>query len=76
MVWCGVILGLLFSLILVFFGIATLIIFEAVKPRDPVFDTPAARLSVIYFNSPEFLNSDVALLANFSTPNKKLNVKS
>ncbi|KAI3466387.1 hypothetical protein Pfo_023050 [Paulownia fortunei] len=74
-VWCGAILCLLFSLLLIFFGIATLIIFVAVKPRNPVFDTPAANLNVIYFDSPEFLNGDITFLANFSNPNRKLNVR-
>ncbi|KAL3851096.1 hypothetical protein ACJIZ3_012978 [Penstemon smallii] len=74
-IWCGAILCLVFSLLLIFFGIATLIIFVAIKPKTPVFDTPAASLSVIYFNSPEFLNGDLIFLANFSNPNKKMNVK-
>ncbi|PIN13120.1 hypothetical protein CDL12_14263 [Handroanthus impetiginosus] len=75
MVWFGAILCLLFSLLLIFFGIATLIIFVAIKPRNPVFETPAASLSVIYFDSPEFLNGDITVLANFSNPNRKLNVR-
>ncbi|KAL3614734.1 hypothetical protein CASFOL_041491 [Castilleja foliolosa] len=75
LIWFGAILCLLFSLLLIFFGIATIIIFVGIKPRNPVFDTSAASLSVIYFDSPEFLNSDLTLLANFSNPNKKLEVR-
>ncbi|XP_051135128.1 uncharacterized protein LOC127254203 isoform X2 [Andrographis paniculata] len=74
-VWCGAILCLLFSLLLIFFGIMTLIIYVGIKPRNPVFDTPEARLSVIYLYSPEFLNSDIIFLANFSNPNRKLEVR-
>ncbi|KAL2495828.1 Late embryogenesis abundant (LEA) hydroxyproline-rich glycoprotein family [Forsythia ovata] len=74
-IWCGAILCMIFSLFLIFFGIATLVLFLDVKPRIPVFDTPAATLNVIYFNSPDFLNGDVIFLANFSNPNRKLNVK-
>ncbi|KAG8365178.1 hypothetical protein BUALT_Bualt18G0077300 [Buddleja alternifolia] len=62
-------------LCLIFFGIATLIIFVSIKPRSPVFDTPAASLSVIYFDSPQFLNGDLTFLANFSNLNKKLDVR-
>ncbi|KAL8509752.1 hypothetical protein ACS0TY_016821 [Phlomoides rotata] len=74
-VWCGAILCLLFSLLLIFFGITTLIVFIAIKPKVPVFDTPQASLSVIYFDSPEFMNGDITFLANFSNPNKKLSVR-
>ncbi|KAL6553351.1 hypothetical protein OROGR_007193 [Orobanche gracilis] len=74
-IWFGAILCLLFSLLLIFCGIATVVIFVAIKPRNPVFDTQAASLSVIYFDSPEFLNSELTFLANFSNPNKKLEVR-
>ncbi|XP_073127560.1 uncharacterized protein At1g08160 [Henckelia pumila] len=74
-VWCGAILCLIFSVLLIFFGIATLIIFVAIKPKSPVFDTPAASLNAIYFDSPEILNGDIVFLANFSNPNRKLNVR-
>ncbi|XP_073026705.1 uncharacterized protein [Primulina eburnea] len=74
-VWCGAILCLIFSLLLIFFGIATLIIFVAIKPRNPVFDTPVASLNAIYFDSPEILNGDIVFLANFSNPNQKLYVR-
>ncbi|XP_059662351.1 uncharacterized protein LOC132308321 [Cornus florida] len=75
MVWCAAILCLIFSLLLIFFGIGTLIIFLDVKPRNPVFDTPSASLNVIYFDSPQYFNGDFTFLANFSNPNRKLNVR-
>ncbi|XP_040987879.1 uncharacterized protein At1g08160 [Juglans microcarpa x Juglans regia] len=74
-IWCSSILCLLFSLILIFFGIATLIIFLVVKPRNPSFDIPNANLSVIYFDSPEYFNGDYTFLANFSNPNRKIDVR-
>ncbi|KAK3010993.1 hypothetical protein RJ639_012930 [Escallonia herrerae] len=74
-VWCGAIFCLVFSLLLIFFGIVTLIIFLVVKPRNPVFDTPNASLNVIYFDSPEYFNGDFTFLANFSNPNRKLDVR-
>ncbi|KAG6387496.1 hypothetical protein SASPL_152688 [Salvia splendens] len=75
MVWLGAVLCLVFSLLLIFFGITTLIIFVGIKPQSPVLDIPAATLSVIYFDSPQFLNGDITFLANFTNPNRKLGVK-
>ncbi|XAR56828.1 hypothetical protein NMG60_11037447 [Bertholletia excelsa] len=74
-VWCGAIICLIFSLCLICFGVVTLVIFLAVKPRSPVFDIPAASLSVVYFDSPDSLNGNFILLTNFSNPNRKLNVR-
>lgn len=75
MVWFSAILCLIFSLILIFFGIATLIIFLVVKPKTPLFDVPGVSLSSIYFDSPEYFNGDFTFLANFSNPNRKIDVK-
>ncbi|KAB5534960.1 hypothetical protein DKX38_018046 [Salix brachista] len=74
-IWCGAILCLIFSLVLIVFGIATLIIYLVVKPRNPVFDIPSANLNSIYFDSPEYFNGDITFLANFSNPNQKLDVR-
>ncbi|XP_004294916.1 PREDICTED: uncharacterized protein At1g08160-like [Fragaria vesca subsp. vesca] len=75
LIWCGAIVCLIFSLILIFFGITTLIIFLVVRPRIPLFDIPNAKLSTIYFDSPEYFNGDFAFLANFSNPNRKIDVR-
>lgn len=75
MIWCAAILCMIFVLLVIFFGIAIIIIFVAVQPRNPVFDTPAASLSAVYFNSPEYITGDITFLANFSNPNRKLNVR-
>lgn len=75
LIWFGAIVCLVFSLLLIFFGIATLIVFLVVKPRTPVFDTPNARLNTIYFDSPDYFNGDFILLANFSNPNRKLDIR-
>ncbi|EXB97673.1 hypothetical protein L484_020223 [Morus notabilis] len=75
LVWCCAILCLIFSLLLIFFGVSTLIIFLVVKPKTPLFDTPNARLSTIYFDSPGYLNGDFTFLANFSNPNRKLDLR-
>lgn len=74
-IWCASVFCLIFSLLLIFLGIATLIIFVGIKPRRPVFDISSASLSVVYVNSPAFLNGDLAFVANFTNPNHKLEVK-
>ncbi|XWS09604.1 hypothetical protein CRYUN_Cryun39dG0003900 [Craigia yunnanensis] len=75
LIWCCAILCLFFSLILILFGIATLIIFLTIKPRIPAFDTPNASLNGIYFDSPEYFNGDFTFLANFSNPNRRIDVR-
>ncbi|XP_054797493.1 uncharacterized protein At1g08160-like [Prosopis cineraria] len=74
-VWFAAVLCLIFSVILIVFGIATLIIFLTVKPRNPIFDIPNASLKVVYFDSPQYLNGDFVLLANFTNPNRKIDVR-
>ncbi|KAL3635522.1 hypothetical protein CASFOL_020069 [Castilleja foliolosa] len=74
-IWCGAVLCMLFSILIIFLGIATLIIYVAIQPKSPIFDTPASSVRAIYFNPPQFLNGDIAFLANFSNPNKRLRVR-
>ncbi|XP_022716586.1 NDR1/HIN1-like protein 10 [Durio zibethinus] len=75
LIWCCAILCLIFSLILILFGVATLIIYLSIKPRIPAFDTPKASLNGIYFDSPEYFNGDFIILANFSNPNRRIDVR-
>ncbi|XP_048425177.1 uncharacterized protein At1g08160 [Pyrus x bretschneideri] len=75
LIWCCAIACLIFSLILIFFGIATLILFLVIKPKTPSFDIPNARLNTIYFDSPEYFNGDFTFLANFSNPNRKIDIR-
>ncbi|KFK27175.1 hypothetical protein AALP_AA8G345300 [Arabis alpina] len=65
----------IFSILLIIFGIATLILFLAVRPRTPVFDISNAKLNTINFESPVYFNGDMSLLVNFTNPNKKLDVR-
>ncbi|KAK7299898.1 hypothetical protein RJT34_10727 [Clitoria ternatea] len=74
-VWCAAVLCLIFSLVLIFFGIATLICYLAIKPRNPTFDIPNASLNVVYFDSPQYLNGEFTLLTNFTNPNKRVHVR-
>ncbi|TKY47073.1 YLS9 protein [Spatholobus suberectus] len=74
-IWFAAVLCLIFSLVLIFFGVATLIIFLGIKPRNPTFDIPNANLNAVYFDSPECFNGDLTLLANITNPNKKIDVR-
>lgn len=74
-IWCVAGLCFVFSLLLIFFGIATLIVFLAIRPRTPVFDIPNANLHTIYFDSPIYFNGDLSMLVNFTNPNKKIEVR-
>ncbi|KAB2616769.1 hypothetical protein D8674_023357 [Pyrus ussuriensis x Pyrus communis] len=75
LIWCCAIACLIFSLILIFCGIATLILFLVIKPKTPSFDIPNASLNTIYFDSPEYFNGDFTFLANFSNPNRKIDIR-
>ncbi|KAF3329760.1 Protein YLS9 [Carex littledalei] len=74
LVWCYGILCVVFSLLLILAGIATLIIFLVIKPRNPLFETANASLNSIYLDSPAYFNGDLTLLANFSNPNQKVHI--
>ncbi|KAK7387199.1 hypothetical protein VNO78_27786 [Psophocarpus tetragonolobus] len=74
-IWFAAVLCLIFSLVLIFFGVATLIIFLGIKPKNPTFDIPNANLNAVYFDSPEYFNGDFTLLANITNPNRKIDVR-
>ncbi|CAD5169125.1 unnamed protein product [Musa acuminata subsp. malaccensis] len=72
LIWCGAVVCVVFSLLLILAGVITLIIFLVVKPRNPSLDLTAASLNTIYIDSSTYLNSDFTFLANFSNPNHKI----
>ncbi|XP_076942879.1 uncharacterized protein At1g08160-like [Bidens hawaiensis] len=74
-VWCCAIICLIFTLLFIILGVTILIMFLVVKPKTPILDTSHATLNVIYFDSPGRFNGDLTFIANFSNPNKKLNIK-
>ncbi|VFQ86148.1 unnamed protein product [Cuscuta campestris] len=73
-VWCISFLCLIFSILLILSGAATLVIFLGIRPRNPGFDTPGGTLNFVYLNSFQSLNAELAFLANFSNPNRRLEV--
>jgi len=73
--WCAAIVCFAFSILLIVAGVVILIIFLAVKPRPPSFDTANAILNSIYVDSPApYFNNDMTLVANISNPNKKIDL--
>ncbi|XP_076938328.1 uncharacterized protein At1g08160-like [Bidens hawaiensis] len=72
---CSAIICLIFTILIIFLGVSILIIFLVVKPKTPILDRSHATLNVIYFDSPGRFNGDLTFIANFSNPNKKLNIK-
>ncbi|XP_074320473.1 uncharacterized protein At1g08160 [Silene latifolia] len=75
LVWCSAIMCLIFCLLVIFFGIVTLIVYLVIRPRYSTFDVPNANLNAIYFDSPENFNGDFTLLANFTNPNRKISIR-
>ncbi|XP_047307038.1 uncharacterized protein LOC124910438 [Impatiens glandulifera] len=75
LIWCCAIICLIFSILLIIIAITTLIIVFALKPKTPNFDTPNAILNLVYFDSPDNFNGDFIFLANFTNPNKKVDVR-
>ncbi|PAN35980.1 hypothetical protein PAHAL_6G248500 [Panicum hallii] len=72
--WFAAIVCFVFSIILIVAGVVILIVFLAVKPRAPSFDTANASLNSVYIDSPAYFNGDMTLVANFSNPNQKIDV--
>jgi len=73
--WCAAIICFAFNILLIVAGVVILIIFLAVKPRPPSFDTANAILNSIYVDSPApYFNNDMTLVANISNPNQKIDL--
>lgn len=74
LIWCGAIVCVIFSILLILAGIVTLIVFLVIKPRSPAFEITGASLNGIYLDTPTYFNGDLTFLANFSNPNTKLDL--
>lgn len=74
-VWCAAVFCIIFSILLILTGVIILIVFLSIKPKHPSFDTTSASLNSIYLDTPEYFNGDLTILANFSNPNRKIDVR-
>ncbi|CAO2162908.1 unnamed protein product [Urochloa humidicola] len=72
--WFAAIVCFAFSIILIVAGVVILIVFLAVKPKAPSFDTANASLNSVYIDSPAYFNGDMMLAVNFTNPNQKIDV--
>ncbi|GJR95055.1 hypothetical protein Tco_0267229 [Tanacetum coccineum] len=73
--WLVAICCVLFWIIIILGGLILLIIYLAYRPHYPKFDISSASLNVAYLDLGYLLNGDMTLLANFTNPNKKVNVE-
>ncbi|KAK9074641.1 hypothetical protein SSX86_007239 [Deinandra increscens subsp. villosa] len=73
--WLVAICCVLFWIIIILGGLVLLIIYLAYRPRYPKFDITNASFNAAYLDLGYLLNSDVTLLANFTNPNKKVDVE-
>lgn len=65
LLWITIILG----------GLILLIVYMAFRPHYPKFDISSATLNAAYLDLGYLLNGDMTILANFTNPNKKVNVE-
>ncbi|KAL5704246.1 hypothetical protein ACHQM5_022698 [Ranunculus cassubicifolius] len=74
-VWLCGFCCMIVSVLIILSGIATLIVFLVIKPRYPLFQVTSASLNSVYLDSGEYLNGDFSFMANFSNPNRKMDVR-
>ncbi|XP_024960900.1 uncharacterized protein LOC112501490 [Cynara cardunculus var. scolymus] len=73
--WLVAICCVLFWIVVILGGLILLIVYLAYRPRYPKFDIASASLNTVYLDLGYLLNGDLTLLANFTNPNKKVNVE-
>lgn len=72
--WFGAVFCTILWLIIILGGLAVLIVYLVFKPRSPRFDISSVTLNAAYLDMGYLLNADVTILANFTNPNRKVNV--
>lgn len=72
--WMIAALCALFWITIILGGLIVLIFYLLFRPRLPKFDVSSTSLNAAYLDLGYLLNADVNLLANFTNPNKKVNV--
>ncbi|KMZ64109.1 Late embryogenesis abundant (LEA) hydroxyproline-rich glycoproteinfamily [Zostera marina] len=73
-IWFTAALCVIFSLLLILAGVVTLIVFLVIKPKHPTFEASGATLNGVYLDTPLFFNGDLTFLANFTNPNRKIDM--
>ncbi|XP_077229457.1 uncharacterized protein At1g08160-like [Tasmannia lanceolata] len=72
--WFSAAFCMLFGIIVLLGGLAVLIVYLLFRPRSPHFDISTATLNAAYIDSGSLLNADITILANFTNPNKKIDI--
>ncbi|KAI3497658.1 hypothetical protein L1887_33113 [Cichorium endivia] len=73
--WLVAICCVFLWIIVILGGLILLIVYLAYRPRYPKFDIADASFNAAYLDLGYLLNGDMTLLANFTNPNKKVNVE-
>ncbi|XP_010251011.1 PREDICTED: NDR1/HIN1-Like protein 3 [Nelumbo nucifera] len=72
--WFAAIFCAIFWIIVILGGLVVLIVYLIFRPRNPHFDVSSATLNAAYIDMGYLLNADLTVLANFTNPNKKIDV--
>ncbi|KAL8230089.1 hypothetical protein R6Q57_014989 [Mikania cordata] len=73
--WLIAICCVLLWIVIILGGLILLIVYLAYRPRYPKFDITNVSLNAAYLDLGYLLNGDMTLLANFTNPNKKVDVE-
>ena len=65
---------MIFWVVIIVGGLIVLIVYMLFRPRSPRFDVSGVSLNAAYLDMGYLLNADVTVLANFTNPNRKVNV--
>ncbi|XVE85183.1 hypothetical protein DITRI_Ditri17bG0071200 [Diplodiscus trichospermus] len=72
--WFAAAFCIIFWLVIIIGGVIILIVYLVFRPSSPRFDVNSVTLNAAYLDMGYLLNADVSVLANFTNPNKKVNV--
>ncbi|XP_010248691.1 PREDICTED: NDR1/HIN1-Like protein 3 [Nelumbo nucifera] len=72
--WFTAIFCAILWMIIILGGLMVLIVYLVYRPRSPRFDISSATLNAAYIDMGYLLNADLTILANFTNPNRKIDV--
>lgn len=72
--WFAAVFCVIFWVIIIVGGLIVLIVYMVFRPRSPRFDISSVSLNAAYLDMGYLLNADVTVLANFTNPNRKVDV--
>ncbi|XP_050207918.1 MADS-box MEF2 type transcription factor MIG1-like [Mercurialis annua] len=72
--WLAAAACAIFWIIIFLAGLIVLIVYLVYRPHSPRFEVPSATLNAAFIDAGSLLNADITVLANFTNPNKKVDV--